>query len=141
MLLNNQQSNFAHARSFLLVFFGWAIQKEYCEHNIARDIELKYLFARKSVKYHAHFSELKDILTLKKEVENCGSSYVSKLLFLFQLYTAVRPSEARLATWDEIDLEKGIWRIPASRMKMRKIHEVALSKQLIKALKEYRKED
>ena len=78
---------------------------------------------------------------MKKEVENCGSSYVSKLLFLFQLYTAVRPSEARLATWDEIDLEKGIWRIPVSRMKMRKIHEVALSKQLIKALKEYRKED
>ena len=106
MLLNNQQSNFAHARSFLSVFFGWAIQKEYCEHNIARDIELKYLFARKSVKHHAHFSELKDILTLKKEVENCGSSYVYKLLFLFQLYTAVRPSEARLATWDEIDLEK-----------------------------------
>ena len=139
MLLNNQQSNFAQARSFLSVFFGWAIQKEYCEHNIARDIELKYLFARKSVKHHAHFSDLNEIITLKKEVENCGSRYVSKLLFLFQLYTAVRPSEARLATWDEIDLEKGIWRIPASRMKMRKIHEVALSKQLIKALKEYKK--
>lgn len=44
------------------------------------------------------------------------------MLLLFQLYTAVRPSEARLATWNEIDLEKGIWKIPANRMKNEKPH-------------------
>ena len=31
---------------------------------------------------------------------------------MFLLYTAVRPCEARLATWDELDLDKGIWKIP-----------------------------
>ena len=31
--------------------------------------------------------------------------------------TAVRAAEARGARWDEIDLEAGVWTIPASRMK------------------------
>ncbi|TRB50821.1 tyrosine-type recombinase/integrase, partial [Mannheimia haemolytica] len=35
-------------------------------------------------------------------------------------YLAVRPNELANAKWDEIDLEKGIWLIPAHRMKMRK---------------------
>ena len=36
------------------------------------------------------------------------------------LYT--RPGELRLALWEEFDLEKAIWTIPAERMKMRKEH-------------------
>lgn len=60
------------------------------------------------------------------------------MLLLFQLYTAVRPSEARLATWNEIDLEKGIWKIPANRMKNEKPHWVTFSKQILKALKEFK---
>ncbi|MDE0356347.1 MAG: tyrosine-type recombinase/integrase [Gammaproteobacteria bacterium] len=31
--------------------------------------------------------------------------------------TAVRPGEARGALWDEIDMDAGVWTIPASRMK------------------------
>lgn len=37
-------------------------------------------------------------------------------------YVFVRSSELRGATWDEIDLEKGEWIIPAERMKMRRPH-------------------
>jgi integrase len=33
-------------------------------------------------------------------------------LLRFQLYTAVRPSEAREATWEEIDLNTQSWTIP-----------------------------
>jgi integrase len=29
------------------------------------------------------------------------------------MLTGVRTQEMRFATWDEIDLEKGIWKIPA----------------------------
>lgn len=139
LIVNNYAGEFQSARSILSVFFGWAVQKEYCEHNVARDIEAKYFFTKRSTKHHAHFSELADILGLKKTIENCGSSYNVKLLFMFLLYTAVRPCEARLATWDELDLDKGIWKIPAHRMKMKKPHEVVLSKQILKALKEHKK--
>lgn len=45
----------------------------------------------------------------------------------FAAQTACRSQEVRGATWDEIDLEKALWIIPASRMKMGKEHRVPLS--------------
>lgn len=54
----------------------------------------------------------------------------------FTILTACRTSEARLAKWDEIDLVKKTWTIPAARMKARKEHRVALSDVVIKLLGE-----
>ena len=59
-------------------------------------------------------------------------------------YLAVRPNELANAKWAEIDLEKGIWLIPAHRMKMRKEHMIPLASQpleLFKWLYEHRKSD
>lgn len=36
----------------------------------------------------------------------------------FLALTAARSQEVRGATWDEIDTDKGLWIIPAARMKM-----------------------
>ncbi len=52
----------------------------------------------------------------------------------FAILTAARSGEARGATWGEIDLEKGIWTIPAERMKMKKEHRVPLSKSALELL-------
>jgi integrase len=41
-----------------------------------------------------------------------------------------------IATWEEVDLEKGIWEIPAARMKMRRPHLVPLSTQIINIFKQ-----
>lgn len=40
-----------------------------------------------------------------------------------------RPGEIRAMQWEEVDLERGRWTIPASRMKMREPHVVPLSRQ------------
>ena len=45
----------------------------------------------------------------------------------FAILTAARSGEVRGATWDEIDLEKRLWTIPADRMKAGKEHVVPLS--------------
>jgi integrase len=45
----------------------------------------------------------------------------------FVILTAARSGEARGAKWDEIDLDKAVWRIPAERMKAKKEHRVPLS--------------
>lgn len=47
-----------------------------------------------------------------------------------------RPVELRKARWADIDLEGGMWSIPASMMKMRKPHLVPLSSQAVAILKE-----
>lgn len=55
-----------------------------------------------------------------------------KLLML----TFTRTRELIEATWDEFDLDEGVWEIPAERMKMRKPHIVPLSVQAIVILRE-----
>ena len=46
-------------------------------------------------------------------------------------YVFVRSSELRGATWDEVDLDKAEWSIPAERMKMRRPHVVPLARQVV----------
>jgi integrase len=45
----------------------------------------------------------------------------------FAVLTAARSQEVRLATWKEVDLEIGLWTVPAEHMKMRQEHRVPLS--------------
>lgn len=52
----------------------------------------------------------------------------------FLLLTFVRTSEMRFAVWEEFDLKKAEWRIPAKRMKMNRDHIVPLSKQALTIL-------
>jgi integrase len=51
-------------------------------------------------------------------------------------YVFTRPSELRLAQWSEMDFDTGLWRIPASRMKMRREHIVPFSLQVSGLLQE-----
>lgn len=50
--------------------------------------------------------------------------------------TMARPGDVRHMRRSEINFDKAIWKIPAERMKMRRPHEVPLSKQAIGILKE-----
>ncbi|GAA4016637.1 tyrosine-type recombinase/integrase [Actimicrobium antarcticum] len=52
----------------------------------------------------------------------------------FAVLNASRSGEARLATWDEIDLRTRTWTIPAVRMKSQREHKVPLSDQAVKLL-------
>lgn len=48
--------------------------------------------------------------------------------------TFVRPGELRAGEWSEIDLDNNIWTIPASRMKMKRVHKVPLARQSIELI-------
>lgn len=67
-----------------------------------------------------------------------GSSLTTCALQLMAL-TFTRTSELIEASWDEINLDRAEWLIPAERMKMRRPHLVPLSKQAIKIFKEVAK--
>ncbi len=58
----------------------------------------------------------------------------TRCLIEWQLHTMVRPSEAAGTRWDEIDVDKQVWTIPAERMKKRKAHAVPLSTQTMALL-------
>jgi integrase len=66
------------------------------------------------------------------------------LAFRFLILTAARTSEVIGARWSEIDLGKGVWTIPAARIKTGREHRVPLSAPalvILKALPEARASD
>jgi integrase len=58
------------------------------------------------------------------------------LAIRLMLLTFVRTSELIEAQWEEFDLDKAVWNIPAQRMKMRLPHMVPLATQAVAILKE-----
>jgi integrase len=59
----------------------------------------------------------------------------TKLAFEFLILTATRTGEVLGARWAEINLEDGMWTIPAERMKAGREHRVPLSKRCIEILR------
>jgi integrase len=58
-----------------------------------------------------------------------------RLALRFVILTAGRSGEVRGATWEEIDTEKALWTIPASRMKAQQEHVVPLSAAALAVLR------
>jgi integrase len=63
---------------------------------------------------------------------------LTKLALRFLILTFVRSNEMRGAYWEEFDLEKAEWRVPAERMKMKVEHIVPLSTQAITLIEQLR---
>ena len=60
----------------------------------------------------------------------------TRLAFEFLVLTACRSGEVRGARWSEINMGKGLWTIPADRMKMERPHRVPLSSAAMRVLRE-----
>ncbi|MDA0876431.1 MAG: tyrosine-type recombinase/integrase [Proteobacteria bacterium] len=63
----------------------------------------------------------------------------TRLAIELQLLTGARPTEVRLATWEEFDLERRLWTIPAERVKTNREFKVHLSSALVAILYEAKK--
>ena len=62
-------------------------------------------------------------------------SSVGRLALEALILTAARSGEIRGATWSEVDLDTGMWSVPAERMKMGRVHHVPLAPQAINAFR------
>ncbi|MBA6291623.1 tyrosine-type recombinase/integrase [Colwellia sp. MB3u-70] len=68
-----------------------------------------------------------ELPSLMKTITAANLKIQTRLLIEWQLHTMCRPGEAAGAMWQEIDLEKKLWNIPAERMKKSKPHTIPLS--------------
>ena len=69
-----------------------------------------------------------------ERLRSCGASESARLAFELLILTATRTGEVLGATWSEIDLERGLWIIPAKRMKAGREHRVPLAPRCIEIL-------
>lgn len=75
------------------------------------------------------FKDIPDFMTAVRQ-----RSATAALALRFLILTAARSGEVLNARWDEIDLEQGIWTVPATRMKAGLEHRVPLSKPALAVL-------
>jgi integrase len=87
-------------------------------------------------KHHASIIEPKRIGELLRAIDAYEGFFATKCALRLAPLVFVRPGELRKAQWREFDLDKGEWRIPAERMKMREQHIVPLSRQATAILRE-----
>lgn len=81
-------------------------------------------------------SELGDLLRALDRYEGVGGRVLVKSALTLVIYTALRSSEVCGGEWSEIDLDAGVWAIPAARMKSRRPHTCYLSSQAVAVLRE-----
>lgn len=71
-------------------------------------------------------------------IKNTPGRKIIKLYTELLAHLFTRPSELRLAKWDEFNLSKAEWHIPAERMKMAAPHWVPLSPKVLELIRELR---
>lgn len=87
-------------------------------------------------KQHFPFLTAEELPYFLKDLAGYTGSVITKTATKIILLTAVRTQELRFARWQDIDLEKGIWEIPAEVMKMKRPHIVPLSEQVVMLFKQ-----
>lgn len=75
------------------------------------------------------YTDIPDFIAKLRERSSVGRVAMEILIL-----TAARSGEIRGATWSEFDVDKTIWSIPASRMKMGRAHVVPLAPQVLEAI-------
>ncbi len=93
----------------------WAVGKGYREASLAWPVINKALpKQRDKAKHHAAmpYADLPAFMAELRSKETMG-----RLALEAQILTACRSGEVRGALWPEIDLDAGLWTIPAERMK------------------------
>ena len=77
-----------------------------------------------------------DVAAALAVVEASDAWTGAKLALRFLVLTAARSGEVRGATWDEIDLGRAVWTIPAERMKAGVEHRVPLATAALDVLRD-----
>ena len=113
--------------------FRYAIITGRAEYNPAPDLAIALAVPKQKNHPYLLADELPNFI---QDLEAYTGSIITKNATKIVMLTGVRTQEMRFATWGEVDLEKGIWEIPAERMKMRRPHIVPLSIQVVELFKQ-----
>lgn len=113
--------------------FRYAIITGRAEYNPAPDLSIALAVPKQ--KNHP-FLSADELHHFVRDLDAYTGSIITKNATKIVMLTGVRTQEMRFATWEEVDLEKGIWEIPAERMKMRRPHIVPLSTHVIDLFKQ-----
>jgi integrase len=88
------------------------------------------------VKHRAAITDEKQLGALLAAIDDYDGWPTLRCALQFAALTFARPGEVRGAVWEEIDIENAVWRIDGKRTKVRRPHDVPLSRQALDVLGE-----
>lgn len=115
--------------------FTYAIITGRAEHNPVSDLAGALKSPKQQHYPHLLVDQIPDFLSALSEY---SGSIITRNATRLLMLTGLRTIELRASEWIDIDFEKGVWNIPAERMKMRRPHLVPLSIQVRELLEEVR---
>lgn len=119
-------------RGHISQIYRYAIACGYTMSDPARDLSYA-LMPHKSTPYAAILDPA-GIGRLMRTIMECRFRQRRNALRLLAL-TFVRSGELASAEWSDINWDEALWRIPGHKMKMRRPHDVPLSRQALKTLR------
>ena len=135
-LWNQKRETARRVRQRIGAVMKWAVAQGYREDNPAGDAIGAALPKNGGRRKHFKAIPHADVSDALAKVRDSRAWTGTKLAIHFMVYTATRPGETRLATWDEIDFETATWTIPGRRMKGGREHRVPLSPEALRVLEE-----
>ena len=113
---------------------NFAIAKGLRSANKINPADSKLHQRRKFKRDHFRSVDLDDAPEIFRELRAQSETHSVFGAWAFMILCASRPSEALNAQWAEVDLEKKLWTVPASRMKSDHEHKVPLSALALEVL-------
>jgi len=123
------------ARNVLKRMYDYAIARQVVDTNPAGVLVARFIASEESRTRVLSAEEVGQVL---RGVYASDIRRSLKLALHLLAITMVRKTELTEARWDEVDLDAGVWDIPAERMKKDRPHRVYLSRQAIGLLQELR---
>ena len=119
-------------RSFAGRVFRYGIATGRAERDLSSDI--RDALTAPKVTHRAAILDPKEVGELLRAIDDYSGQSSTVLALKLAPHVFVRPGELRQAEWNEIDLGKAVWIIPAHKTKMGRDHQVPLSRQAISIL-------
>jgi integrase len=115
------------SKTVLSQLFRYGVARGVVERDFTADVQGAFVFARP--KHLATITEPAKIGRLLSDIRRYDGSASVKFALRILPYIFTRPGELSHAEWTEINLEAGVWKIPAHKMKTRVQHIVPLATQ------------
>jgi len=114
--------------------FRYAIATGRAERDPSRDLD--GVLQDRKTKHRAAITAPREVGELLVAIDNYRASNVVSTALRLSPLLFQRPGEIRAMEWSEVDWEKSVWEIPASKMKMNRPHIVPLCRQAVELLRE-----
>jgi len=136
MMKRNIRTSAKQVYSAISKTFKYAVANGKAIRNPASDIDLKEIIGKSQDRHYPTITDNRGIKNLLTSINEYKGEVSTKYALLILSYTFVRPSNIRLALWEEIDLKAKQWVIPAKKMKTKNEFIIPLTHQLIALLEE-----